>query len=48
MFKSQLDAVPDGEVKKGLGGIGGEALKNPLGEAVGEGGDQATSPLTGR
>lgn len=58
MFKSQLDAVPDGpggpgseelkDVKKGLGDIGGSALQNPLGEAAGEGADEATRPLTGR
>jgi hypothetical protein len=58
MFKSQLDAVPDGpagpaaeelrDVKKGVANLGGSAFQNPLGEAVGEGGDEATRPFTGR
>ncbi|KAI5366179.1 hypothetical protein Slin15195_G077020 [Septoria linicola] len=57
MFKSQLDSIPDGpggssqelkDVKKGLGDVGGSVLQNPLGETVGETGDEATRPLTGR
>ncbi|GIZ43417.1 hypothetical protein CKM354_000664500 [Cercospora kikuchii] len=57
LFQSQLDKVPDGpagdvkefkDVKKGLGNLGGEALKNPLGKTLGETGDEATRPFTGR
>ncbi|KAM3419610.1 hypothetical protein BST61_g2948 [Cercospora zeina] len=54
LFRTQLEKAPDGppgvggDVKKGLGNLGGGALKNPLGEAVGETGDEATSGVTGR
>ncbi|KAF7189346.1 hypothetical protein HII31_09324 [Pseudocercospora fuligena] len=54
MMQEQIKKVPDSDqqdvkdLKKGLGNLGGGALKNPLGEAVGEAGDEGTRPMTGR
>jgi len=54
MMKDQTNKVPTTdqrdikELKRGLGNALGGSLNNPLGEVVGETGDNLTKPLTGR
>lgn len=54
MLQDQINKVPTSDqedlttLKKGISGIAGGAMKNPVGEQAGETADRLTSPLTGR
>ncbi|KAF1817593.1 hypothetical protein P152DRAFT_445651 [Eremomyces bilateralis CBS 781.70] len=54
MLNDQIDKLPEADqqsvkdLKKGLGKASGGAVRNPLGDLVGEKVDEGTRPMTGR
>ncbi|OAL55902.1 hypothetical protein IQ07DRAFT_595549 [Pyrenochaeta sp. DS3sAY3a] len=54
LAKDQIDKIPSSDqedvkqLKKGISGLAGGAVNNPIGEQTGEAADKLTSPFTGR
>ncbi|KAL1303635.1 hypothetical protein AAFC00_006994 [Neodothiora populina] len=54
LMKDQISKIPASDqkevsdIRSGLGNAAGGLLQNPMGKAVGNAGDEATRPLTGR